>query len=116
MIKTNFQYLRTIAGRDIGEPDEVFKDERLCKSLWIEFLLNPQAVKMVQEDLKNPAVKKGLTKALSWYFAFRWLLKRNFAIEQLQKKKKLTPYSIRGEDYRKERRNFLKGIIYARLC
>ncbi len=94
----------------------VIKDERLCRYLWIEFLLNPGVVGIAQRYLKKSKVKSELIKAMSWYFAFKWVFIRNPAIERLREKKILFPYSIRGEIYRSERRNFLKGIIYAGLC
>lgn len=116
MKKINFRFLDKIADRDIGEFREVIKNKGLCRYLWIEFLLNPGIVRTAQEYLKKTKVKNELLKAISWYFAFKWIFKKNPEIERLKENKILSPYSIRGEIYRRERRNFLKGIIYAGLC
>lgn len=111
-----FKYLSKIAGKKINNLREIFEDRRLCKHLWIEFILNPEIIKVSQRHLKEPLIKAELLKAISWYFAFRWLFKENPVIERLKKKKILTPYPVRGEVYRKDCRSFLKGITYACLC
>lgn len=41
---------------------------------------------------------------------------KNPEFEKLKENKILSPSSLRGGIYRNERRNFLKGIIYADLC
>lgn len=116
MQKLKFQYLEAIRGERINTFKKAVKDSRLYKYLWMEYILNPQLIKISYGYFNNPLVKDALTKAVSWYFAFRWLFKKNTEIEKLKKNNLIEIYSLKGEIYRKDIRNFLKGIVYAGLC
>lgn len=111
-----FQYLGRISTKSISSFEDILEDRRLYKGLWIEFLLNPEIIKASQKYRDEPVIKGALAKAVSWYFAFRWLFKTNPAIEKLREKGNFIPFALRGEAYRREQRNFLKGIVYAGLC
>ncbi|MFZ6017361.1 MAG: hypothetical protein ACOYU0_07155 [Nitrospirota bacterium] len=61
-------------------------------------------------------MKDNLIDALSWYIAFRWILPKNTVLEELHEDKIIQPYMIKLSIYREKRRNFLKGLLHARLC
>jgi hypothetical protein len=112
----NFVFINSLSKEDVKTIEDVLSNERLRKYLWLEFILNPEMVKACKSYTKNPIVKDGLTDALSWYLAFRWILPENKVIEELHKDKIIKPYRIKLSIYREKRRNFLKGLIHARLC
>lgn len=78
------------------------------KYLWIEFILNPTAVRAYKSYIENPIVKDNLIDALSWYIAFRWILPKNTVLEELHEDKIIQPYMIKLSIYREKRRNSLK--------
>lgn len=96
--------------------EDIIKDKRLCKNLWLEFLLNSSLAEAAKKANNNPPIEQQLLKALRWYCAFRWLFKKNYFLDKLLAEKKRQIPSLRGEEYRKERRSFIKAIIYAGLC
>jgi hypothetical protein len=112
----DFVYLNSISKEDIRTIEDLLKNKRLRKYLWIEFILNPEAVKLSESCMENAIIKESLTDALSWYLAFRWLFQKNEILEKLHKRKTIIPYRIRDNIYRQKRRSFLKGILHARLC
>jgi len=116
MRRLNLTYLNSISNKNILTIEDVLKDERLSKHLWMEFILNQGAVRSASKYLNKQKIKDALCMALSWYLAFRWLVPENKELERLYKNKLIIPYKIRGEIYRQNRRSFLKGILYARLC
>lgn len=111
-----FAYLDSISKDDIKTIEDVLRNERLRKHLWIEFILNTEAVRAAESFVETPTVREILTDALSWYLAFRWILPQNSALEELHKNNTIIPYGIRNSIYRQKRRSFLKGIIHAGLC
>ena len=116
MKKIEFTFIKNIATRDVNSIEEILKDSRLCKVLWIEFLINPESIYDTITYLENTIILDSLTKALSWYLAFKWLFKENKPLEEAKEKANLKPFQIREDTYRRDRRTFIKGIIYARLC
>lgn len=116
MQQPKFIYLEALKGKKINTFREALEDSRLAKYIWMEFILNPQVIKIGYRNLSIPLIRDALVKAVSWYFAFRWLFKKNAEIEKLKKNNLIESYSLRGEIYRKDIRNFLKGIVYAGLC
>jgi len=116
MSAVNFVFLASVSGESIADFRDILKNERLKKYLWIELILNPQLAAIAALQLDKDTVKESLSDALSWYLAFRWLFKKNEPLEELCNKKSLVPYKIKKSVYRLKRRNFLKGILHARLC
>ncbi len=116
MNKTKFKFVKIISTRDETSIEEVLQDSRLCKVLWIEFLINPPSIYDTVSHLENTIIIDNLTKALSWYLAFKWLFQENKPLEEAKERANLKPFPIRGETYRKDRRTFIKGIVYAQLC
>ena len=116
MKKVNVIYLNAIAKQWPLTVEGILEDKRLNKHLWVEFILNPKIVAAFELYVDNPVVKGSLSSALSWYIGFRWLIPQNDPLERLCKKSNIKPYILRGELYRLGRRNFLKGILHARLC
>lgn len=112
----NFVFINSVSKEDINTIEDILSNERLRKYLWIEFILNPTMVKAYKSYIGNPIVKDSLIDALSWYLAFRWILPENKALEELHEDKIIQPYRIKLSIYREKRRNFLKGLIHARLC
>ncbi|NOZ68715.1 MAG: hypothetical protein GXP46_05625 [Deferribacteres bacterium] len=112
----NLVYINSISREDITTMEDVLRDKRLTKYLWIEFILNPSMVELGTLYMENAVVRHSLIDALSWYLAFRWLFPENRALEDLYKEKTIIPYRIRDTIYREKRRGFLKGIMHARLC
>jgi len=108
----SFKYLQSITGEKIDTLEAILQHERLCKDLWIEFIFNPQLVKKIGTNLENPEIRDELTKALNWYLAFRWLFAKNKPLEELQLNGVIKPYPIKGENYRKDHRSFLKGMTH----
>lgn len=116
MDKGRFKFIKSISGKPISTIEEILEDSRLCKYLWIEFLINPESAQDAVSHLENSIIKDNLTKALSWHLAFKWLFKENKPLEEIKDKHTIKPFQIRKETYLKDRRTFIKGIIYARLC
>jgi len=112
----NFVYINSISKENIATLEDVLRNKRLTKYLWLEFILNPQIAKIGKLYIDKTIIKNSLTTALSWYLAFRWLFPENKVLEELQKKKTITPYRINYNLYKQERRSFLKGILHAQLC
>ncbi len=112
----NFVFINSVSKEDINTIEDILSNERLGKYLWIEFILNPAIVRECKSLIGNPIVKDNLTDALSWYLAFRWVLPENNTLEELHREAKIQPYKINLRIYREKRRNFLKGLIHARLC
>lgn len=109
-------FINFISKERIDTIEDILSNKRLSKHLWIEFMLNPEIVDAFKSYIGNPAVKNSLIDALSWHLAFRWILPENKELEELQRKKTIIPYRIKNSIYRQKRREFLKGIIHARLC
>ncbi len=116
MKKLNFIYINSLSKKEIANIDDILKDQRLYKHLWIELIFNSKLVMAFKPYFDNAVVKKALTDALSWYLAFKWLFPENKALEELYRKNIIAPYKIKNDIYRQNRRGFLKGIIHARLC
>lgn len=112
----NFVYINSISKEDIATLEDVLRNERLTKYLWLEFILNPQIAKIGKLFIDKTIVKDSLTTALSWYPAFKWLFPENGVLEELHKKKTITPYRVKEDVYRQKRRSFLKGVMHAQLC
>lgn len=112
MNSINFVFLNSIS-KDIKTIEDVLRNERLRKYLWIEFILNPTLVKYAES---YTTVKDSLADALSWYLAFRWLFPKNEILEYLHGEKTIMPYRIKDDIYRRWSRVFLKGILHAGLC
>lgn len=109
-------FIHSVTQSEIKGLEDIFSDERLIKYLWIEFILNPEAVKESLSLIDNKTVKKALLDASSWYLSFRWLLPPNKELELLVNKGIVTPYRIKYREYQEKKRNFLKGLLYAGLC
>lgn len=116
MIPVHFAYLQALSDEKINSLEDILLNKRLIKHLWIEFLLNADVVKIAAGFINVSDVKNALTDALSWYFAFRWLLPENAALQELHDKKLILPRPVSLNIYQKHKRNFLKGILHAGLC
>lgn len=116
MIPVHFDYLQALSDKKINSLEDALANKRLIKHLWIEFLLNSEAVKIVAGFIDDTDIKEALNEALSWYVAFRWLLPENTALQELKDKKALAPHRVTFSVYQQRKRNFLKGILYAGLC
>ncbi len=112
----NFVFINSVAGEDIADFGDILKNERLKKYLWIELILNPHLAAVAALHMDKEAVRESLSDAVSWYAAFRWLFQKNEALEKLLGEKLIVTYRIKNKDYRLKKRNFLKGILHARLC
>lgn len=112
----NLSYIDSISSKDISTIDDIIRDERLVKHLWIEFILNPDIVRRVKPYIGNIPIKDALTDALSWYLAFRWIFPENIPLDELQREGVITPYRVTASLYRQKIRGFLKGLIHAGLC
>lgn len=112
----NLAYIDSISGKDIDTVDDIIRDERLVKHLWIELILNPAIVRDVKPHTGIVAIRDALTDALSWYLAFRWIFPENTSLDELHKEGVITPYRVRNRVYRQKIRGFLKGLIHAGLC
>ncbi len=116
MQKLNFVFLNSVSKEDIHTIEDILSNERLGKYLWIEFILNPDIAKACKSLIENQIVKDSLIDALSWYLAFKWILPKNNTLEEIRKDAVIQPYKVKLTIYREKRRNFLKGLIHARLC
>lgn len=116
MKKLNLRYINSLSKKDIVTIDDILKDQRLYKHLWIELIFNSKLVMVFKPYIDNAVVKNTLTDALSWYLAFGWLFPKNKALEELYKKNIIAPYKIKNDIYRQNSRSLLKGIIHAHLC
>ena len=112
----NLVYINAISGKGIDNIEDIIRDERLVKHLWIEFILNPELVRGFRSYTSDVAIKDALTDALSWYLAFRWIFPENSSLDELHKEGVITPYKIRDTVYRQKLRSFLKGLSHAGLC
>ena len=111
-----FVYIDAISGKGIETIDDIIRDERLVKHLWIEFTLNPEMVRSFKSYIGNVNVRDALTDALSWYIAFRWIFPENTPLDELHKNGVIVPYRVRDKVYRQKLRSFLKGLLHAGLC
>lgn len=112
----NLVYIDSISGKGIDTIDDIIRDERLIKHLWIELILNPELVRSFKSYTDEVAVKDALTDALSWYLAFRWVFPENIPLDELHKRGVIVPYRVRDRVYRQKIRGFLKGLLHAGLC
>lgn len=106
-----FIYLHKISGKPINSLDDIIGDTRLLKNLWLELIFNPELAKECGKKIDNPSIKDEITKAISWYLAFKWLFDRNPSLEGLAQKGLIKPYPIKDTAFRKDYRVFLKGIL-----
>ena len=111
----NLSYIDSISGKDINTIDDIVRDERLIKHLWIELILNPAIVRKVKPYTDSVGIRDALIDALSWYLAFRWIFPENTSLDELHKEGVITPYRVRNRVYRQKIRGFLKGLIHAGL-
>ncbi len=113
-----WRYISSISQTEIRDFEEILFDKRLLKSLWIEFIFNPEAVRIAEKFIHNPKVKEALTDALSWYLAFKWIIPENSALIEFynRNKKDISPYRVKFDVYKEKRRAFLKGLIHEGLC
>jgi len=111
MDKVNFPYIRKIANGSISSVEDVLQDQRLLRNLWLDLILEPALVKECKKFIDRPSVKEELTKALSWCSAFKWLFGRHLFLEELAEKGVIPLRSLSAQDFRKDYRSFLKGII-----
>ncbi len=116
MNKINLVYLDSISVKSINSIEDIVRDERLIKHLWIEVILNPEVVLSLKIYTGDARIRNVLTDALSWYLAFRWIFPENAALEELHKNGLIIPYRISNMIYRQKNRNFLKGLLHAGLC
>lgn len=116
MKQLSFIFIDSIAKDKTTTIDDILKNERLTKYLWIEFILNPKLAYIAKSYLGNSVMNDILSDSVSWYLAFRWLFPENKALEELYKEKAIIPYKIKNYIYREKKRDFLKGILHARLC
>ncbi len=116
MSQVNFVFIDSVAGENITDFGDILRNERLKKYLWIELILNPQLAAIAAQHMEQDAIRESLSDALSWYLAFRWLFQKNEELENLHNEKVIVPYRIKNRAYSLKKRNFLKGIIHARLC
>lgn len=71
MIPVHFAYLQALSDEKISSLADALANKRLIKHLWIEFLLNPDAVQTATGFIGDMNIKEALNEALSWYIAFR---------------------------------------------
>lgn len=116
MIHVHFAYLQALSDKKINSLEDILANKRLIKHLWIEFLLNSEAVKIAAGFIDDTDIKEALNEALSWYLAFRWLLPENAALQGIKDGEILSPHSVNLNIYQKHKRSFLKGILHAGLC
>ena len=109
-------FINSVTKEDITDFDELISNERLNKYLWIELILNPDLTAIAALKMEEGTVRESLSDALSWYSAFRWLFQKNEPLEKLHGEKLIVPYNIKNGIFRLHKRNFLKGIMHARLC
>lgn len=116
MSPVNLVFIDSVSGENITDFGDILKNARLNKYLWIELILNPQLAAVAALQMEKEAVRESLSGALSWYIAFRWLFDKNETLEELYSERLIVPYKIKNKIYRLNKRNFLKGIVHARLC
>ena len=112
----NLVYLDSISGKSINSIEDIIRDERLIKHLWIEVILNPEMVLNLKSYTDDANIRNTLTDALSWYLAFRWIFPENAALDELHKSGVIVHYKISNMIYRQKNRSFLKGLLHAGLC
>lgn len=115
----NLVFIDSISAKSIETIEDIIRDERLIKHLWIELILNPEMVTNVTNVKAYPddsSIRTALTDALSWYLAFRWIFPENAALEELNKGRLIIPCKISHQIYRQKNRSFLKGLLHAGLC
>lgn len=112
----NLVYIDSISGKSIKSTEDIIRDERLIKHLWIEFILNPEMVMNLKSYADDVNIRYALTDALSWYLAFRWIFSENAALDELHKGGVIVHYKISNMIYRQKSRSFLKGLLHAGLC
>jgi len=112
----NLVYLDSISGKSLKSIEDIIRDERLIKHLWIEVILNPEVVLNLKSYTDDSNIRNVFTDALSWYLAFRWIFPENVALDELYNSGAIVPYRISNIVYRQKNRNFLKGLLHAGLC
>ena len=112
----NLVYINSISGKSINSIEDIIRDERLIKHLWIEVILNPDVVLNLKLYTGDANIRNVLTDALNWYHAFRWIFPENAALDELHKSGVIVPYRISNMIYRQKSRSFLKGLLHAGLC
>lgn len=105
-----FPYIRKIAAGSIHSVEDVLRDERLRRNLWIDLILEPTLVKECGKFIDIPSVREELTKASSWYSAYKWLFGKHLFLEELAQKGVIASTPLTARDFRKDYRSFLKGI------
>lgn len=110
------RFIDSISQREIKGLEDIISDERVIEYLWIEFLFDPERVRESRAFINHAKVKKALEDAVSWYLAFRWLLPQNTELELIVKEELVKPYRVKYKEYQEKKRNFLKGIMHAKLC
>ena len=116
MYPLDLKFINSVSEKRLSSLEDILCDERLLKYLWIEFIMNSEAVAAGALCLDNEQIRESLTSALSWYAAYRWLFRKNDALEELHKTGGLAPYRIGNDVYKQYNRVFLKGIVHAGLC
>lgn len=116
MKKLALVFLDSISGKKIETIEDVIRDERLIRHLWIEFILNSEMVTNLKSYADDSNIRNALTDAMSWYLAFRWIFPENAALDELHKSGVIVPYRISNMIYRQKSRSFLKGLLHAGLC
>lgn len=109
-------YIDSISGNEINKAEDIIRDERLVKHLWIELILNPELIVRLKPYADNINIKNAIIDALSWYLAFRWIFPENTSLEYTYKNGGAVPYKVTGRVYRQKIREFLKGLLHAGLC
>lgn len=109
-------YLDSISGNEINNTEDIIRDERLVKHLWIEIILNPELIVRLKPYADNNKIKNAINDALSWYLAFRWIFRENSSLEYTYINGGAVPYKVTGRLYRQKNREFLKGLLHAGLC
>jgi len=112
----NLVYIDSISGKSIKSIEDIIRDKRLIKHLWIEVILNPEVVLNLKSYRDDANIRNVLTDALSWYLAFRWIFPENAALDELCKSGVVVPYRISNMIYRQKNRSFLKGLLHVGLC
>jgi hypothetical protein len=105
-------YLEAIVDKKIDNIEALLRNERLLRHLWVALALEPDTVRAVVPYTENPSIVSSLRDALRWYSAFRCILPKNGALEEISHKLGLSPYRITLRDYIQKRREFIKGLIY----
>jgi len=69
MKKLTLVYLDSISDKSIETIEDIIRNERLIKHLWIELILNPEVVTDLKSYTVDPDIMKAFTDALSWYLS-----------------------------------------------